>query len=103
MQDHPSGLLSGVCARAGEPEWVRYGHGLGMRIQRDKDEKGHLLTIAGLAHTAFSQWTSCRSHVVIATSKPRASTLTGLTFMGLGLVDLGILKKKQPEVQRLGS
>lgn len=63
--------------------------------------RGHHLTIAGLAHTTFPQRTSCRSHVVIATAKLRASTLTGLTFMGLGLVDLGVLKKK-PEVGKSG-
>ena len=64
--------------------------------------RGYPLTIVGLTHTAFPQWTSCRSHVVIATAKLRATTITGFALMGLGLVvDFRDLKRK-PEVGKLG-
>lgn len=60
--------------------------------------RGYPLTIVGLTHTAFPQGTSCRSHVVIATAKLGATTITGFALMGLGLVvDLRDLKRK-PEV-----
>lgn len=64
--------------------------------------RGYPLTIVGLTHTAFPQGTSCRSHVVIATAKLGATTITGFALMGLGLVvDLRDLKRK-PEVGKLG-
>lgn len=60
------------------------------------------LTVVGLAHTAFSQRTSCSSHVVIATAKLGTTTITWFTLMGLRLmVDFRDLKRK-PEVGKLG-
>lgn len=64
--------------------------------------RGYPLTVVGLAHTAFPQGTSCRSHIVIATAKLGATTITGFTLMGLGLVvNLRDLKRKS-EVGKLG-
>lgn len=59
-----------------------------------KDEEGHPLTVAGLAHTAFPQRTCCRGHVVIATAKLGAPAIIGLTLLGLVRVGLGYLGRK---------
>ena len=63
--------------------------------------KGHPLTIAGLAHTAFPKRTSSRGHIIIATAKPGALALTGLLLLSLGLVGLGSLRRK-PRLGKLG-
>ena len=63
---------------------------MGWRAQWDqslptrKDKKGHPLTVAGLAHTAFPKRAQRRGHVVIATAELGAPALTGLILLGLG-------------------
>lgn len=63
---------------------------MGWRAQWDqslptrKDKKGHPLTVAGLAHTAFPKRAHRRGHVVVATAKLGAPALAGLILLGLG-------------------
>lgn len=72
---------SGICGRSTSTQ--------------QKDEKGiHSLTRAGLACTSFSKGACSRSHIVIATAKLGAPTLSRLILLGLGPVGFRGLEKK---------